>query len=112
MAQARMIGGIRYVLLLLAVAVALLTGPASGAFAQATGRAEPVTGPGVTTIGGIAVNARINVRSGPSVVFPVVGTLPYGTRVRKGICVGGGSAGWCEVETLDSKVSGYARGSS
>lgn len=80
---------------------------ASAAFGQATERAEPVTGPGVTTIGGIATNARINVRSGPAVFFPMVGTLGFGTRVTKGGCIGGGSARWCEIETLDAKVSGY-----
>lgn len=78
--------------------------------AQFSERAEPVTGPGVTTIGGIATGARINVRSGPSVLFPIVGTLGYGTRVNKGLCIGGGSARWCEVETMDRKLSGYVSG--
>lgn len=78
--------------------------------AQISERAAPVTGPDVTTIGGIATNARINVRAGPSVIFPVVGTLGYGTRVRKGLCLGGGSARWCQVETMDGKVSGYVYG--
>lgn len=78
--------------------------------AQVSERAEPVTGPGVTTIGGISTGARINVRSGPSVLFPVVGTLGYGTRVNKGLCIGGGSAKWCEVETMDGKISGYVSG--
>lgn len=78
--------------------------------AQVPERAAPVTGPGVTTIGNIATDARINVRSGPSVMFPVVGTLGYGTRVNKGLCIGGGSARWCEVETMDRKISGYVSG--
>lgn len=78
--------------------------------AQTSERAEPVTGPGVTTIGGIATNARINVRQGPSALFPVVGTLGYGTRVNKGLCIGGGSARWCEVTTMDGKVSGFVAG--
>jgi len=82
----------------------------SAAQAQVSERAEPVTGPGVTTIGNIATGARINVRSGPSVIFPVVGTLGYGTRVEKGLCIGGGSARWCEVETMDGKLSGYVAG--
>jgi uncharacterized protein YraI len=82
----------------------------SAAQAQVSERAEPVTGPGVTTIGGIATGARINVRSGPSVLFPVIGTLGYGTRVQKGLCIGGGSARWCEVETMDGKLSGYVAG--
>ena len=51
----------------------------SVAQAQVSERAEPVTGPGVTTIGGIAAGARINIRSGPSVLFPVIGTLAVGT---------------------------------
>lgn len=80
------------------------------ALAQTSERAEPVTGPGVTTIGNIATNARINVRQGPAVLFPVVGTLGYGTRVNKGLCIGGGSARWCEVTTMDGKVSGYVSG--
>lgn len=78
--------------------------------AQTSERAEPVTGPGVTTIGNIATNARINVRAGPAVLFPVVGTLSYGTRVNKGLCIGGGSARWCEVTTMDGKISGYVSG--
>jgi uncharacterized protein YraI len=78
--------------------------------AQVSERAEPVTGPGVTTIGGIATTARINVRQGPSILFPVVGSLGYGTRVQKGLCIGGGSARWCEVTTMDGKVSGYVSG--
>lgn len=81
---------------------------ATAAIAQE--RAEPVTGPDVTTIGGIATNARVNVRAGPSVIFPIVGTLGYGTRVTKGLCIGGGSARWCEVETMDGKMSGYVSG--
>lgn len=78
--------------------------------AQVSSRAEPVTGPGVTTIGNIATGARINVRSGPSVLFPVVGTLGYGTRVNKGLCIGGGSNRWCEVETMDGELTGYVSG--
>lgn len=78
--------------------------------AQVSERAEPVTGPGVVTIGNIATNARINVRAGPSTLFQVVGTLGYGTRVNKGLCIGGGSARWCDVTTLDGKVSGYVSG--
>lgn len=78
--------------------------------AQASERAEPVTGPGVTTIGGIATDARINVRQGPSVLFPVVATLGYGTRVNKGLCIGGGSARWCEITTMDGKITGYVSG--
>jgi uncharacterized protein YraI len=93
----------------LALALALGLG-ATGLQAQITERAEPVTGPGVTTIGGIATNEKINVRSGPGAVFPVVGTLRYGTRVNKGLCIGGGSARWCEVETLDRRISGYVAG--
>jgi uncharacterized protein YraI len=85
--------------------VVVMAAPVSQA--QVTERAAPVTGPGVTTIGNIATNARINVRSGPGVFFPAVGTLTYGTRVQKGACIGGGSARWCQVETMDSKVSGY-----
>lgn len=83
---------------------------ARAALAQATERAEPVTGPGVTTIGNIAVDAEVNVRGGPSVLFPVVAKLGYGTRVRKGLCIGGGSARWCDVQTMDGKISGYVSG--
>ena len=75
------------------LAVALCCGalPMPAARAQATARADPVTGPGVTTIGNIGTNARINLRSGPAVIFPAVGTLGYGSRVNKGLCIGGGS---------------------
>ena len=98
---------------LVAIAVSLLLVvwlAATAAFGQVAGRAEPVTGPGVTTIGGIGANARINVRRGPTILFPVVGTLGFGTRVEKGVCIGGGSARWCQVETMDGKVSGYVSG--
>jgi uncharacterized protein YraI len=92
----------------LGLALALAAGLAgTGALAQVSERAEPVTGPGVTTIGNIATNARVNLRAGPAVLFPVVGTLGYGTRVEKGLCIGGGSARWCEVTTMDGKTSGY-----
>lgn len=79
----------------------------TSAFGQATERAVPVTGPGVTTIGGIASNKSVNIRSGPALLFPVVGTLRFGTRVTKGGCIGGGTARWCQIETMDAKVSGY-----
>ncbi len=87
--------------------LALLWLAAFPAHAQVAQRAEPVTGPDVTTIGGIASNARVNVRTGPAAVFPSVGSLGYGTRVRKGVCVGGGSARWCQVETMDRRISGF-----
>lgn len=88
----------------------LLLVTATAPHAQVSQRAEPVTGPGVTTIGGIATDARINVRSGPGTFFPTVGTLGYGTRVNVGLCIGGGSARWCEVSTMDRKISGYVAG--
>lgn len=96
-------------LLVFGIAFAAAPGTAP-AHAQVSERAEPVTGPGVTTIGNISSNARINVRAGPSVVFPAIGTLGYGTRVHKGMCIGGGSARWCEVSTLDGRTSGYVSG--
>lgn len=92
------------------VILALLLATTLALQAQVSERAEPVTGPGVTTIGGIATGARVNLRSGPSVLFPVVGTLGYGTRVNKGLCIGGGSARWCEVETMDGRLSGFVSG--
>ena len=95
----------------LIVAVLALVQPlAVPMHAQVSTRAAPVTGPGVTTIGGIAANARVNLRSGPAILFPVVGTLGYGTRVQKGLCIGGGSAQWCEVKTMDGKISGFVSG--
>lgn len=100
----------RRVFLLLSMLLAVLWILGTAAMAQVSERAEPVTGPGITTIGGIATNARINVRSGPSTLFPVVATLGYGTRVSKGLCLGGGSAQWCEIETMDGKVSGFVAG--
>jgi uncharacterized protein YraI len=63
--------------------------------------------PGVTTIGNIAPNARVNLRSGPAAVFPPVATLGYGTRVRVGPCIGGGSARFCQVNTVDGALSGF-----
>lgn len=79
----------------------------NGGASQASSRAEPVTGPGVTTIGGISPGSRVNVRSGPAPLFPVVGTIGYGTRVQKGLCVGGGSAEWCRIDAVDGSVSGF-----
>lgn len=88
-------------------ALAFLWSAAPEAVAQATTRAAPVTGADVTTIGGIAPNASVNVRSGPAAMFPVVGRLGYGTRVTKGQCFGGGSARWCYVDAVDGSVSGF-----
>jgi uncharacterized protein YraI len=93
-----------------AVLLAFLGFAVSPSQGQVTQRAEPVTGPGVTTIGGIAPDARVSVRSGPGTFFTVVGTLGYGTRVRKGPCIGGGSAQWCQIETMDGKLSGHVAG--
>lgn len=95
---------------LAAAILALLLAAAPPVLAEVSTRAEPVTGPGVTTIGGIAQGAKVNLRSGPAIIFPVVGTLGYGTRVNKGLCIGGGSARWCEVTTMDGKLSGYVSG--
>ena len=93
---------------ILAIAVlAAIWLAATSAFGQATVWAEPVTSPGVTTIGNIASNKSVNVRSGPAILFPVTGQLPFGTRVSKGGCIGGGSARWCQIETVDARVSGY-----
>lgn len=75
--------------------------------ASAQERAAPVTGPDVTTIGGIAPGARVNVRSGPSSLFAPVGTLAYGTRVRTGICLGSGNGRWCQIEAYDSNLKGF-----
>ncbi len=88
-------------------ALAFLWSAPPEAFAQAAPRAEPVTGEDVTTIGGIATNASVNVRSGPAAIFPVVGRLAYGTRVTQGQCFGGGSARWCHVDAVDGSVSGF-----
>lgn len=82
----------------------------SFAMAQGDTRAAPVTGPGVTTIGNIPVGNSVNLRSGPGVFFPSIATLGYGTRVETGLCIGGGSARWCKVETVDGRHSGYVSG--
>lgn len=75
--------------------------------AQIESRAAPVTGPDVTTIGGVAPGSRVNVRSGPSTLFGPVGSLAYGTRVRTGVCIGSGEGRWCHVEAYDSNVRGF-----
>ncbi len=93
-----------------AMAVAVAVALAGAALAQAETRAAPVTGPGVTTIGNIASNARVNLRSGPGPIFPSIATLPYGTRVDVGGCIGGGSNRWCQVDTTDGRYSGYVSG--
>lgn len=79
----------------------------SSALAQGASRADPVTGPDVTTIGNISADARVNVRSGPTALFPVIGTLGYGARVRPGLCLGNGTARWCQVDAVDGSVSGF-----
>jgi uncharacterized protein YraI len=101
--------GERRVFLAFLAAIALiLTAPALQA--QVSERAEPVTGPDVTTIGNIGTDARINVRAGPTVLFPIVATLGFGTRVEVGSCIGGGSARWCEVTTMDGRINGFVSG--
>lgn len=91
----------------LALVALVAFGAAGQARAQAEGRAAPVTGPDVVTIGGVAQGSSVNVRSGPSTLFSVVGTLPWGTRVRTGICVGAGDARWCQIEAYDRNLRGF-----
>jgi uncharacterized protein YraI len=43
----------------------------------------------------VVVNRNVNVRAGPDRVFPVVGWLPAGARVRVLGCTGGWR--WCEI---------------
>ncbi|MGY6549735.1 MAG: SH3 domain-containing protein [Roseinatronobacter sp.] len=96
---------------LLALAfLAVLVMATVSARAQVQQRAQPVTGAGVTTIGNIAENRSVNVRAGPTELFPVVGRLPYGSRVEMGTCVGGGRARWCRIDAFDGSVSGYVSG--
>lgn len=99
----------RLVLAVLAAA-ALSAMLARGTAAQVRPSAEPVTGPGVTTIGNIPTNGRINLRTGPAVLFPVVTTLGYGTRVTVAGCIGGGQSRWCRIETADGRHSGFVSG--
>ena len=94
----------------LTAALLLLSQMIAPAFAQTLDRAQPVTGAGATTIGNIARGGSVNVRAGPTEVFPVVGRLGYGAHVRKGVCVGGGSAEWCRIEAMDGSVSGFVAG--
>lgn len=103
-------GAMRRIAAVVGMAALILSAFAVTAMAQVSQRAEPVTGPGVVTIGGIDSNARVKVHAGPSEIFPPVGTLGYGARVRKGTCLGGGSAQWCQIEAVDGSVSGYVRG--
>lgn len=91
----------------IALAFAGLLALTTAAPAEAQERAAPVTGPDVTTIGGISPGARVNVRSGPSTLFAPVGTIAYGTRVRTGVCLGSGSGRWCQIEAYDSNVKGF-----
>ena len=90
----------------LATAV-LCLGIWSSALAQAASRAEPVTGPDVTTIGNISADARVSARSRPTALLPVIGTLGYGARVRPGLCLGNGTARWCQIDAVDGSVSGF-----
>ncbi|MFN3938031.1 MAG: SH3 domain-containing protein [Gemmobacter sp.] len=78
--------------------------------AAAQERAAPVTGPGVTTVGNIAPGSRVNLRAGPAVIFPVVDSVAFGTRVEVDYCIGGGSARWCKIDTTDGRQSGYIAG--
>lgn len=95
---------------LMALATALATLLAGAATAQAQPRAEPITGPGVTTIGNIPPDGRVTLHVGPGQLFSAVAQLGYGTRVRRGFCAGGGSAQWCQVETVQGGLSGFVRG--
>jgi len=92
---------------LFVLSACVVFGQAAPTHAQSSERAAPVTGEGVVTIGGISQGSRVNVRKGPSTLFPSVGTVGYGTRVEVGTCIGGGSARWCEIEALDSGLSGF-----
>ena len=81
---------------------------ATAAAPQAETRAEPITGPDVVTIGNVARDDRVNLRSGPATMFPVVTRLPWGTRVnRKGPCVAVTDTRWCPVRTADGRHEGY-----
>jgi uncharacterized protein YgiM (DUF1202 family) len=91
--------------LALAGVAALALSAGSGSEAQQ--RAQPVTGPGVVTIGNIPANARVYVRSGPASVFPSVTTIGYGTRVRVGSCQTLGDGRWCQIDSVDGKASGF-----
>jgi uncharacterized protein YraI len=92
------------------LALLVAAGISTAAPGQAQTRAEPVTGEGVTTIGNIAPGNRVNLRSGPAVAFPAVTTLPYGTRVEVGTCIGLGQGRWCQVRPMDGGPSGYVSG--
>jgi len=91
---------------ILAAGLAALALLADGT-AEAQTRAEPVAGPGVTTIGNIARDGRVSLRSGPAAFFPVVAALAYGTRVSVGSCLELGRDRWCQVETADGRASGF-----
>lgn len=83
---------------------------AVAAAAQTEQRAEPITGPGVTTIGNIAPGETVSLRSGPSPMFPSVGRLSYGTRINTHLCFGLLEQRWCQVETMDGRLSGFVNG--
>lgn len=70
-------------LTLAAISLSLVTGAASAA---------PVTSP-------------VNVRSGPSVKWPVIATIPAGADVQVLQCGGGWKRDWCKVSF--GKISGY-----
>lgn len=94
----------------LALLCALVCLAAPAVLAQGQTRAEPVTGTGIVTIGNVPTNARVEVHLGPGAIFPVIGSMGYGTRVRVGACIGGGSARWCQVEAADGSAEGFVRG--
>lgn len=63
-----------------------------------SGNNDVVVAPVVTT-------ELANLYKGPGVKYPVVGTVPGGSRVNKGGCVAGWQTRWCQVN-YDGKV-GY-----
>lgn len=59
-------------------------------------------------VAGIAPGARVNLRSGPANLFPVVATLSYGDRVQRLGCQDTVGVRWCRVRAEDrANVTGW-----
>jgi uncharacterized protein YraI len=59
---------------------------------------------------GITAGDTLNLREGASTADPVVATLARGTVLRNLGCTGEGDGRWCEVETDDGGLHGWAAG--
>ncbi|MFN6977514.1 MAG: SH3 domain-containing protein [Gemmobacter sp.] len=95
--------------LLRAAACGLVMGIVLAAGAAAQGRAElPGGTPDVWIVTSAVPGARVELRFGPGIAFPAIGTLAPGERVRNRGCMPGMLEVWCQVESLSrAQIVGF-----